>query len=140
MLNELLARELFNHATFAVVLHEAVVLLGCAFRQGLEPMRAMRCAEFHRPFLHACCHSIGSRHIERRSAIDDVAHLLINIRGQVVLHLLPVEDIFGKELAWTLLAVGHFDGPFLERLADYLKPKCAGHLIYLLFDDLLFTI
>ena len=111
------------------MLHKAVVLLGGAFGQGLEPMRAMCRAKLHRPLLHACSHSIGCCHIEGSAAVDDVTHLLIYIRGKIVLHLLSVEDILCKELAWTLFAIGHIDGPFLECLAYNLEPKCAGHIM-----------
>lgn len=53
LLDELLAGELFHHTALAIVLHEAIVLLGRAFGQGLEPVGAMGGTELHGPFLHA---------------------------------------------------------------------------------------
>lgn len=38
LLYEELAGEFFHHSTLAVVFHKGVVLFGCAFRQGLEPV------------------------------------------------------------------------------------------------------
>ena len=140
LLHELLAGKLFYHATLAIVLYKTVVLLGRAFGERLEPMSAMRCPQFHRPLLHAGSHSIGSCHVEHRLALDDVAHLLINISRQVLLHLLPVENVFGKEFAGTFLAGWHFDGLLAESLAYYLKPERTGHLFYLRFDDFRFII
>ena len=78
LLNQQLAFKFLNHAAFAVVLHKAVVLLGCAFRQWLKPVGIVGHAQLHCPFLHTLCHGIGYRQVERSTVVYHVAHLLIN--------------------------------------------------------------
>ena len=64
LLDEQLAREVFDHAALAVVLHKGVVLLGGAAGQGLEPVGVVGDAHLHGPLLHAGGHGIGYGAVE----------------------------------------------------------------------------
>ena len=88
LLHQLLARELLYHAAMAVVHHEAVVLLGGAFGQGLEPVCDMRDTQIHGPSLHALGHDIGRGEVQRGATVHHGYHFGIHVFGQVLCHLL----------------------------------------------------
>ena len=123
LLDELLAREFLHHTAFPVVLNEAVVLLGGSLRQRLEPVGAVGCAQLHRPGLHPFGYRIGRLHVEGGAVIDDVAHLLVYFRWEILEHLLAGEYVFRKELAGAFCAVGNHDGLLGESLSYNLKSK-----------------
>ena len=107
LLDEQLAREVFDHAALAVVLHKGVVLLGGTARQGLEPVGVVGDAHLHGPLLHAGGHGIGYGAVEGRAVVDDVGELGVDGGGQVFVHLSAGEHILAKILGRTLLGNFH---------------------------------
>ena len=101
--------------------HKAVVLLGSAFCQRLEPVRAMGGTQLHGPLLHAFCHGVGGSHVQFCAVVHDVAHLGVNVCRQVLQHFLSGKHVLGKELAGTVFAIRHFYGTLLERLAYHME-------------------
>ena len=138
LLYELLAREFLHEAAFAVVLHEAVVLLCGAFGEGLEPVGAVRHAELHGPLLHAGGHGVCGGQVERGAVVDDVAHLAEDVFRPLVRHFLSVEHVFGEKLAGTFFAVGDFDGLLLESLFYNAKSDAAGHSLLVVYWGIVF--
>ena len=132
LLDEQLAAELLDHASLAVVLDERVVLLGCAFREGLEPMRIVRHAVLLGPRHHAGSHSIGHLAVEASAVVDDIYHLIINVLRQVLVHLLAVENMLSKVLARSFCWCFYVKRLLLERLADNLKSQIVCHNLVLL--------
>ena len=117
--------------------HEAVVLLGRAFGEGLEPVGAVGDAQLHGPLLHACGHFIGRLEVQGGAVVDHVAHLPVHLGRKILEHFLTVEHILSKELAGTFLAVGYVEGFLCEGLAYNLKSQCTRHnlLFFYYVDD-----
>ena len=74
------------------------MLLGCRVREGLKPVRAMRHAKAHGPFLHAVGHNVGSGTVQRSAVVYHVKHLLVCIARKILLHLLLIEYILAEKL------------------------------------------
>jgi hypothetical protein len=127
-----LTAELLNHTSLTIVLDERVVLLGRAFREGLEPMRIVRHAVLLGPRHHAGSHSIGHLSVEASAIVDDIYHLIINVLRQVLVHLLAVEDVLAKVFARSLCWCFYVKRLLLECLADNLKSQIVCHNCVLL--------
>lgn len=91
-LDEFLAGELRNGRAVMQGLDERVMLLGGNARQRLEPVREMRGALRHRPFLHGMGNRIGDVQVEGLALLDGVAELLVDVGRQVLFH-----DTVGKD-------------------------------------------
>ena len=72
---------------------EAVVLLGGAVGQGLEPVGVVGDAQGLGPALHAVGNEVGHFAADGGAFVDGVGHGLVGFAGQVLLHLLVVEDV-----------------------------------------------
>jgi len=96
LLGQQLAVELFYHAAFAVELYKCIVFFGCSVSQRLEPVRIMRDAFFERPHAHTGGNMTGYLAIDRLAAVDSVRQCLISLFGKVLLHCLPVKNVFAK--------------------------------------------
>ena len=90
--------ERFNHAALAIVLYEGIVLLGSALGQRLEPVGIMSDAHLHGPLLHAGSYCIGDGTVQTGTIVNHINHLVVNLSGQVFIHLLLGEDVFAKKL------------------------------------------
>ena len=132
LLNEQLAAEFLNHAAFTVVLDERVVLLGRAFREGLEPMRIVRHAVLPTPLHHAGSHGIRHLAVEASAIVDNIYHLIINVLREILVHLLAVKDMLAKVLARSFTRCFYAKRLLLERLADNLKSQIVCHNCVLL--------
>ena len=93
LLHQELARELFDHATLAVVLHKGIVLLGRAVGEGLEPVGVMGHTTFLGPLAHALGHGICDAPVEVCAVVDDIDELLVDVRRKILVHLLAIENL-----------------------------------------------
>ena len=98
LLNEQFAREFLNHTTLAVVFDEGIVLLGSALGQRLEPVGIVGDAHLHGPLLHAGSYCIGDGTVQTSTIVNHINHLVVNLSGQVFIHLLLGEDILAEKL------------------------------------------
>ena len=101
--DKLLAGELHQHATVAVGLDEAVVLLGGDARHGLEPVRKVRRALFERPVAHGLRDDLGGVGLEPAAAFHSPEYGRVRLRRQPLAH-----DCVGEHhRAEYLLYPGH---------------------------------
>ena len=121
LLYQQFAAELLNHAALAVVLDEGIVLLGRAFSQWLEPVRIMGDAHLLCPLLHPRSHGIGYRAVEPRTVVHHVNHLVVNVLGQVLIHLLTVKHVLAEVFRRSLCGGLHVKGLLLESLFHNLE-------------------
>ena len=135
LLHKELAFKLFHHTTLSIVLHKAIMLLSCTFSQGLEPVRIMCDSILNRPFLDALSHLISDSTVKWCTIINHVTHLLIHLRGQILSHLLPIEDILAKILTRTFRWLLHIHRSTFERLIYHFESKSCSHKLmsFLLF-------
>ena len=103
------------------MLYERVMLLGCSFGQWLEPVRVMRHAILRSPLFHAYSDSIGHAAVQTGTVVNDVKHLLVDLLGQVLIHLLAVKHFLSKILGGTLRRCFYVKRLLLESLSDNLK-------------------
>ncbi len=99
LLCEVLARELFDDVarTLRTVVDEAVVLLGSAVGQWLEPVSVVHCAVVHSPSLHACCHTVGCLAVDEFALGDSFAYSFVHRALEVFLHCLVAKNKFPIE-------------------------------------------
>ena len=83
-LDQLLARELRDRVALAVGAVEGVVLLRRRAGQRLEPVRVVRRAFLHRPFLHRLGDLVGDRRVERLAARERPLQRPVDLLGQAV--------------------------------------------------------
>ena len=121
LLNEQLAAELFHHAALAIVLDKGVVLFSSTFRQRLEPVGVMGNAILHGPLFHTSSYSIGHIALQTGSIINDINHFLINLLGQILVHLLAVEHFLTEVLIRPFGRCYYVERLLLECLANNLK-------------------
>ena len=140
LLYEQLARELLHHASLAVVLHEGIVLLGCAFGKGLEPMGIVRSAHLLCPLLHACGYGVGNGAVEACAVVDDIDEFDVDLLRQVFEHLLAGEHVLAEVLGGALLGWLDVERALLECLLHDLESEIIGHLSVILFVSLLFSL
>ena len=93
LLNEQLTRERLDDTALAIVFEECVVLLGCASRQRLEPVRIVRSALIHSPLLHTCGYLVGNLAREGRSVIHRVEHSVVDGFVEITAHCGTVENL-----------------------------------------------
>ena len=77
-LDQLLARELGDRVAVAGRGVERVVLLGGHAGQRLEPVREVRGAALHRPFLHGGGDGVGERGLEQLAGLERLLKLLVH--------------------------------------------------------------
>ena len=121
LLDEQLAGELLDHAALAVVLDKRVVLLGSTFGQRLEPVGVVRHTILNGPLLHASGHTIGNCSVQTCAIIHDINHLLVHVLGQILVHLLTIEDLLTKILIRSFTWCFYIERLLLECLTDNLK-------------------
>ena len=103
LLHQELAAKFFNHTAVAIVLDEGIVLFGGAVGQGLEPVRVMRYTLFQRPHPHTRSHEVGYFAVDRRAAVDGLGKGLVGLLGEILLHRLPVKNIFTEIFRYFLM-------------------------------------
>ena len=103
------------------MLDEGVVLLGSAFGEGLEPVGIVRHAVLLGPLHHAFGHGIGHGAFELCTIVHHVDHLLIDVLGQVLVHLFAVEHFLAKVLCRSLGRCCHVERFLLESFANNLE-------------------
>ena len=74
------------------------MLFGGRTRQGLEPVRKVRCTAIHRPTLHGVGHIAGNTRVKRNAFINRCKKFLANILREVRAHGLGIENIFAIEI------------------------------------------
>ena len=114
MLHKELSLKLFYHTTFLIVLYEGVVLLCRTFRKRLKPVRVVCDTILLCPLLHASGNGISNRAVEWHTVVNDVHHLVVNLRWQILIHLLTIEDILSEILRRALFRHFHFYRFFLR--------------------------
>ena len=124
LLNEQLARKLFDHAALTIVFDKRIMLLGRAFGQRLEPMRIVRHSVFGSPLLHAFGHSVSHVTLQACTIVHHIDHLCIDVLRKVRVHLFAVEDFLAEILGRSLNGFFYVKGLLLESLTDNLKSQC----------------
>ena len=137
LLHEQLSAEILYHTAFSVVSDEGVVLLCRAFGQRLEPVCIVGHPILPGPLHHACSHRIGHLTVQSFPLVYHVCHLFEDIFRQVLEHLLSVEDILAKVLAWSFIRHLYVEGLLLEGLSYYLKSQFVCHSCILLMRKFL---
>ena len=103
------------------MLYEGVVLLGSALGERLEPVGIVRHPVLRGPLLHAGGNGISYLTVEPCTVIHHVNHLFIHVLGQVLIHLLAVEDLAAEILRGSLTGCFYVERLLLESLTDNLK-------------------
>ena len=73
------------------------------------------------PLLDAGCHGVGDGTVEACAIVNHVDQFLVDILGQILVHLLSVEDIFAEILVGTFFGSLYFEWLLLESLLYNLK-------------------
>ncbi len=94
MLHEELAREFFDNAAFAVVLHKGVVFFGSAVGQRVEPVGIVAGTVIDGPALHAFGNAVGHVERQRLFVVNGVDQSVIGGFRQVFKHCFTVEYVF----------------------------------------------
>ena len=121
MLYEQLSGEFLDHSAFAVVLNKGIMLFGCAFREGLEPVGVVGDTILVGPLLHAFCHSVGNAAVQRGTVVDNVDEFLVDICGKILVHLSPIEHFLSEVLRGALQRGDHLNGLSGRCLFDGIK-------------------
>ena len=109
------------------MLDERVVFLGCSLCKGLEPVCIVCDAIFLCPLHHAGSHGVSYRAVQTGTVLYDVNHLVINTFGQVLVHLLAIENLLAEVLAGFLTRCNNAERLLLESLAHNLKSQFVCH-------------
>ena len=83
-------------------------LLGGAVGQGLEPVGVVGHAERLGPALHAVGNEVGHFAADGSAFVDGVGDGLVGLAGQVLLHLLVVEDVAAVVIGQAAGGRSHF--------------------------------
>ena len=78
---------------------EAIVLLRCDVRHGVEDVREELHALAERPILHGSCDDVRRRRVERSTRMHRLLHFLEGLLRKGVLHGCQIEDVAGPDLA-----------------------------------------
>ena len=103
------------------MLHEGIVLLGCALCQRLEPVGIVGGPHFLSPSLHAFCHGICDGTVKAGAILHYVDHLAIHLSREVFEHLLTVEYVFSEIFGGSFSGGRHLQGLLLKGLFYDLK-------------------
>ena len=103
------------------MLDKGVVFFSSTFRQRLEPVGVMGNAILHGPLFHTSSYSIGHIALQTGSIINDINHFLINLLGQILVHLLAVEHFLTEVLIRPFGRCYYVERLLLECLANNLK-------------------
>ena len=103
LLDEQFARELLDYTAFAVVLDKGIVLFGRTVGKRVKPVGIVRSTHFEGPFAHAGSDAIGYLAAQRSAVVDRLDYGFVGLFGQILEHLLPVEDISSVILRRPLL-------------------------------------
>ena len=120
LLYEQLTFEFLNHSALAVVFHEAVVFLCRSFGQWLKPVSIMCHTILDGPCLDALSYLVSNCPVERSTIVNDITHLLVCLRRQILAHLLLIEDVLTKIFRRASLRYCHLYGLTLKRLVHNL--------------------
>ena len=90
-LDQLFSRKAHDGAPVAARVEEAVVLLRRNARKRLEPMREVRSALLHSPFLHGVSHDVRNLDFERLALFDGLEQAFVRCGRQSLLHRMLVE-------------------------------------------------
>ena len=105
-LDEVLAGELGDRLTLAARAQERVVLLGGRAGHRHEPVRVVRGAVRHRPFLHAVRDRVDDGRVERLVAVDRAPQLAEDRLGEVLLLRILAEHVLAVDRLAGVLQVG----------------------------------
>ena len=101
--------------------YEGIVLLGRTLGEGLEPVSVVCGTHLLSPLLHALGYGICDGAVEACTVVNHVDEFVINICGQVLVHLLTVEYVLAKVFGGTFGRGCHFYSFLLEGLFHYLE-------------------
>ena len=119
LLNEQLARELFEHTACAVVFEEGVVLFGGTSRQRLEPVGIMCSALIHSPLLHSRCDFGSDLAREGGAVVHRVEHSLVGLFVEIATHCGAVENLRAEVFRRAAFGVLSSEGLTVDSLLDH---------------------
>ena len=119
LLNEQLARELFEHTSRTVVFEECVVLFGRTARQWLEPVGIVRSALIHSPLLHTRCDFGSDLTREWSAVVHRVEHSLVGLFVEIATHSGAVENLRAEVLRGASFGILGSEGLTVDSLLDH---------------------
>ena len=119
LLNEQLARELFEHTSHAVVFEECVVLFGRTARQRLKPVRVVCSSLIHSPLLHSRCDFGSDLTREWRTVVHRVEHSLVGLFVEITAHCSAVENLRAEVFRGASFGCLGSEGLTVDSLLDH---------------------
>src|SRR5574344_449034 len=105
------------------------MLLCSTLGKRLKPVRIMSYPVFFCPKLHARSHSVSDGTIQTITIINHIDEFLVNIRWEILVHLLAVEYILGEVFRRANLGSFHLYRSFLKGLGYNLKSQISHSFI-----------